>query len=97
MQWPLLLALLELLVATGSHASTFGASDSNLTYFGAPRFSIKGVLPVFDIAEGYIRSQTDNSAKILTLKGDGGCSRSNPCALGSCCNSDGKPVPQLGF
>jgi hypothetical protein len=77
------------LLAIGGHASSNGAHESNLTYFGAPRLSIEGVLPVFDIAESYIRSQTDGSAKAIGLHAEGGCSAGNPCILGSCCNSDG--------
>jgi hypothetical protein len=89
MRLPLLLALLGLLAFCG-HASSPGGSESNLTYFGAPRFSIEGVVPVFEIGESYIRSQTDGSAKAIGFHGEGGCSASNPCVLGSCCNSDGK-------
>jgi hypothetical protein len=88
MRLPLLFALLGLLALCG-HASSPGVSESNVTYFGAPRFSIEGVVPVFDIAESYIRSQTDGSAKAIGFHGEGSCSSSNPCVLGSCCNSDG--------
>jgi hypothetical protein len=95
MRLPLFFALLGLLLAVGGHASSNGAPESNLTYFGAPRFSIEGVLPVFDIAESYIRSQTDGSAKAISFNGEGGCSVSTPCILGSCCNSDGMCHPQV--
>jgi hypothetical protein len=84
-----LLPLLGLLPAIGGAALRSGAPESNVTYFGAPRFSIQGVLPVFDIAESYIRSQTDSSAKAIGFTDDGKCSASNPCILGTCCNSDG--------
>ncbi|KAF1914807.1 hypothetical protein BDU57DRAFT_549890 [Ampelomyces quisqualis] len=90
MRLPLCLSLLGLLLAIGGHGSSSSAHDSNVTYFGAPRFSIEGVLPVFDIAESYIRSQTDDSVKAIGSKGNGGCSAQNPCLLGSCCNSDGQ-------
>jgi hypothetical protein len=89
MRLPLLLSLLGLLLAVGGHAFSSGAHESNVTYFGAPRFSIGGVLPVFDIAESYIRSQTDGSEEAIGSKGNSGCSAQNPCLLGSCCNSDG--------
>jgi hypothetical protein len=89
MRLPFLLPLLGLLLAIGGAAFGLGAPESNLTYFGAPRFSIQGVLPVFDIAESYIRSQTDGSTKAITSTGKGGCSAKEPCILGSCCNSDG--------
>jgi hypothetical protein len=85
---PLPLSLLGLLIAVGGHASS-SDHESNLTYFGAPRYSIEGVLPVFDIAESYIRSQTDGSETAIGANGNGGCSAQNPCLLGSCCNSDG--------
>jgi hypothetical protein len=84
------LSLLGLLVAINSNAFSSAASESNVTNFGAPRYSIEGVLPVFDIAESYIRTQTDGSAKTIGSTVKGACSRDNPCILGSCCNSDGK-------
>jgi hypothetical protein len=55
---------------------------------GAPRASIDGVLPAFDIAESYIRSQTDGNAQSIGYNEVGDCSFKNPCVLGSCCNSD---------
>ena len=89
MRLPLFGALLELPLALLMHTTRAATHESNLTYFGAPRFSIEGVLPVLDVAESYIRSQTDGSVKQIGAKGDGRCSVSNPCILGSCCNSDG--------
>jgi len=74
------------LVAIGGLASSI---ESNLTYFGAPRASLDGVLPVLDIAEGYIRSQTDDGGSAVGSSHTS-CSANNPCILGSCCNRDGK-------
>jgi hypothetical protein len=87
------LPILGLAVAIDSHARTSSPSQSNVTYFGAPRYSIEGVLPVFDIGESYIRSQTGDNAKSVGLTTDGSCSRDRPCLLGSCCNSDGMHIP----
>ncbi|KAH6644816.1 glycoside hydrolase superfamily [Boeremia exigua] len=69
--------------------SSPSAGDSDLALFGAPRHNLDGVLPVLDIEEQYIRSQTDGSVKAF-----GGtnlqCSAANPCPDGSCCNSQGQ-------
>jgi hypothetical protein len=87
MRLPLLLSLLGL--ATNGHAYSFRASESNLTYFGAPRLSLDPITPTVDIAENYIRSQTDGGATALGFSSEGGCSADHPCLLGACCNSDG--------
>jgi hypothetical protein len=65
------------------------ACRSSLPYWGCSHFTGTPPVPVFDIAESYIRSQTDGSAKAIGFHGEGRCSSSNPCVLGSCCNSDG--------
>lgn len=76
------------LTTTGGHA--FSGGESNLSLFGAPRASLDGVLPVLSIEEDYIRAQTDGiSNKAFGATGGGQCSASNPCADGSCCNSQG--------
>lgn len=79
MRLPRHFALLELVALAGLISSS-----------GAPRASIDGVPPVFDIAESYIRSQTDGSAQPIGYNGVGNCSSKNPCILGSCCNNDGR-------
>ncbi|KAJ4402691.1 hypothetical protein N0V91_007066 [Didymella pomorum] len=65
-----------------------GEPESNLSLYGAPRHNLDPVLPILDIEEKYIRSQTDVSVTAL-----GGtelqCSASNPCPDGSCCNDQG--------
>jgi hypothetical protein len=93
MRLPSLLSLLGL-VAIGGHASNLGAPASNLTYFGAPRYSLNAITPMVDVAEAYIRSQTDGGAMAVGFAGTGknGCSANNPCLLGACCNSDGEPA-----
>lgn len=73
------------LAAFGGYAS---GGDSNLSVFGAPRHNLDGVLPVLDIEEQYIRSQTDGSVKAFGGT-DLQCSASTPCSDGSCCNSQG--------
>lgn len=90
MRLPLFGPFLGLLLSCSTHISNAHSHESNLTYLGAPRFSIEGVLPVLEIAESYIRSQTDGNVKQIGAKGDGRCSTRNPCILGSCCNSDGR-------
>ncbi|KAH4000096.1 hypothetical protein HBH98_070970 [Parastagonospora nodorum] len=85
MRLPFLLPLLRPLVALVGLA--LGALEANST---APRSSIDGVPPVLDIAESYIRSQTDGSAIAIGYNGMANCSSRNPCILGSCCNSDGQ-------
>jgi hypothetical protein len=82
MRLPFLLPLLGLVVALAGLVSSAGSQ--------APRASIDGILPVFDIAESYIRSQTDGSAVVIGYNGVAQCSSKNPCILGSCCNSDGE-------
>ncbi|KAF2621430.1 glycoside hydrolase family 18 protein, partial [Macroventuria anomochaeta] len=68
--------------------------NSNLTFFGAPRASLDGVLSVLSIEEDYILRQTDSvSNTSFGAAGPLQCSASNPCADGSCCNSQG----QCGF
>jgi hypothetical protein len=79
MRLPLVFPLLGLVALAGLVSSS-----------SAPRASIDGVPPVFDIAESYILSQTDGSAQPIGYNGVGNCSSKNPCILGSCCNSDGK-------
>ena len=80
------------LTAIGGHASS--NSDSNITFFGAPRASLDGVLPVLSIEEDYIRGQTDGiSNGAFGAAGPVQCSVSNPCADGSCCNSQGMCKP----
>lgn len=64
--------------------------ESNLTYFGAPRASLDGVLPVLEIAEDYIRSQSDVVTIVDFEKSEAGCNANSPRLLGSCCNSDVK-------
>ncbi len=69
--------------------------DSNLALFGAPRHNLDGVLPVLDIEEQYIRSQTDGGVKALGGT-DLQCSVGSPCPNGSCCNSQGmRPISSL--
>ena len=83
----LFFALLALIAVSPSNG------DSNLTLFGAPRHSLDGVLPVLDIEEQYIRSQTDGGIKAFGAT-DIQCSANNPCPDGSCCNSQGVYVLQ---
>ncbi|KAJ4337251.1 hypothetical protein N0V95_008388 [Ascochyta clinopodiicola] len=84
-------ALLGLITTTGH---TFGTGASNLTFYGAPRASLDGVLPVLSIEEDYIRGQTDHFPnKAFNTAGQLQCSASSPCVDGSCCNSQG----QCGF
>lgn len=92
MHLPFLLSLLGPLVALAGLAS--GAPEANST---APRSSIDGVSPVLDIAESYIRSQTDGSAIAIGYNGVANCSSNSPCILGSCCNSDGECFTALTF
>ncbi|KAF2828249.1 glycoside hydrolase [Ophiobolus disseminans] len=81
-----LLLLLQLgLVATALASSV----KSNLTYFGAPRASLDGVLPVLEIAEGYIRSQSNVDVTTFKSESEVGCGANSPCILGSCCTSLG--------
>ena len=80
-------SLIQLGLAIGGLASSI---ESNLTYFGAPRATLDGVLPVLDIAESYIRSQNHDGSSAIGFTGDGSCSANNPCILGSCCNRNGK-------
>ncbi|KZM28624.1 chitinase [Ascochyta rabiei] len=88
---PPTLALLGLIAING-HA--YHPGDSNITFYGAPRASLDGVLPVLSIEEDYIRSQTDHfSNKAFGAAGELQCSASSPCVDGSCCNSQG----QCGF
>jgi hypothetical protein len=68
----------------------FGVSQSNISYFGAPRLSLDPIVPTINIAEHYIRGQTDGGVTALGFSGEGGCSVDNPCLLGACCNSDGR-------
>ncbi|KAJ4313602.1 hypothetical protein N0V94_006872 [Neodidymelliopsis sp. IMI 364377] len=90
---PFLSLVLLVLTAIGGHAVQPGG-DSNLTFFGAPRASLDGVLPVLSIEEDYILGQTDGvSNKAFGAAGASQCSAANPCADGSCCNSQG----QCGF
>lgn len=65
-----------------------GEPESNLSLYGAPRHNLDPVLPILDMEEKYIRSQTDVS---VTAFGDTElqCSASNPCPDGSCCNDQG--------
>ncbi|KAJ4983451.1 hypothetical protein SVAN01_11059 [Stagonosporopsis vannaccii] len=63
--------------------------ESDLSSFGAPRHNLDGVLPVLDIEEYFIRSQTDGGAKAFGGT-DLRCSASTPCPDGSCCNSRGE-------
>ncbi|KAJ8114497.1 hypothetical protein OPT61_g3630 [Boeremia exigua] len=74
------------LTAFSGHA--FGA-DSDLALFGAPRHNLDGVLPVLDIEEQYIRSQTDGSVKAFGGT-DLSCTVDSPCPDGSCCNAQGQ-------
>ena len=73
----------------GLTAVTPSSGDPNLTFFGAPRASLDGVLPVLNIEEHYIRSQTDGSIEAFATVGEFQCNSSTPCFDGSCCNSQG--------
>jgi len=65
-----------------------GEPENNLALYGAPRHNLEPVLPILDIEEKYIRSQTDGG--VTALGGtDLQCSASNPCPDGSCCNNQG--------
>ncbi|KAF2845251.1 glycoside hydrolase family 18 protein, partial [Plenodomus tracheiphilus IPT5] len=86
MRWLLPLSVALWLAIFGS-ASSAAQSQSNLTYFGAPRLSLTGVTPTLDITEGYILAQTNTS--VSTLSSSAHCSAANPCVDGSCCNSNG--------
>lgn len=69
---------------TGSAAS----GDSNLSLDGAPRHNLDGVLPILDLEEQYIRSQTDDNVKASSGTSFR-CTAKAPCPDGSCCNSQG--------
>ncbi|KAF1922681.1 glycoside hydrolase family 18 protein [Didymella exigua CBS 183.55] len=77
------------LAVFGGLASGEQSEPWNLTLNGAPRHHLDPVLPILDIEEQYIRSQTDGGVTTLGST-DLQCSASNPCPHGSCCNLQGQ-------